>query len=410
MTRVAAVLVFSCSFMLTMGNMGLVSVLPAIGRSIGIPDIFVAATFSFSGLMLAIFSPVWARISDRRGRKPLMVTGMSAYAVAMTLSGVAIMLGLLKLTPWWAVVIGLFGSRALFGMIGSAIGPASQAYVAERVPRDERTKALSTLAGGQGLGMIIGPLLAPVFILPFVGLSGPLFGFAALAAILTLLILVFLSEGAPLPEEDGPARLADSRAQGAGAVKPPPLWRDPRVTPFMLFALAISIAQSVQVQIVAFLIIDTLHISPAEAQGRITFALMAGAIAGLAAQWVFIRIFRMKPRDLMQWGAGFALLGHILTVASQNYWFIFAGYAVASFGFGFARPGFTAGLSISVTNKEQAGVAGLLAAMAGLNVLTPLFLLLYHIHMNAPFWVNIAFLVLAFFYSFRNDRLRTSGT
>lgn len=403
--RLSLILVFSCHFILATGNTGLVSVLPAIGRSIGIPDAFVAATFSLSGLLLAIFSPIWARVSDRRGRKPMIIFGMVAYTLSMTMCGVVISAGLHHLAPWFVIVPCLLCARAIFGAFGSAIGPAGQAYIAERVPRAERTKTIASLAGAQGMGTIIGPLLAPLFILPVVGLSGPLFAFAVIAAVTTLLVLRFLKEGPRL-------EFAEEKD-----VAPPPegkqgffsAWTDPRLSPFLIYALVTGLAQGAQTQILAFLIMDMLKLSPTGAQHFIALAMMCGAIAALAAQWGFIRIFNMVPRDLMRWGAGAAFVGHLMMVASHHYWLVVGGYALSCLGFGFARPGFTAGMSLSVSIHEQSRIAGILAIFAGLNLFTPLFVMLYQVNGNAPFVVNTVSLGAMLIYCFRNPKLIAAG-
>ncbi len=54
-------IIFGVSLVTAMGNTGMISVLPAIGRSIGIPDPMVAAIFSLSALLWAFSSPFWAR-------------------------------------------------------------------------------------------------------------------------------------------------------------------------------------------------------------------------------------------------------------------------------------------------------------------------------------------------------------
>src|SRR5689334_23256490 len=69
-------IIFGVSMATAMGNTGLISVLPAIGRSIGIPDFMVSGIFSLSALLWAFSSPFWARSSDRYGRKPLMMLGL----------------------------------------------------------------------------------------------------------------------------------------------------------------------------------------------------------------------------------------------------------------------------------------------------------------------------------------------
>ena len=86
-----------------------------------------------------------------------------------------------------------------------------------------------------------------------------------------------------------------------------------------------------------------------------------------------------------------------------------AGYAISSLGFGFARPGFTAGSSIAVGIEEQARVAGLIAAVNGINViLAPAFVYLYQHFGPAPFILNTALMVGMLAYAFRNPALRNA--
>jgi MFS family permease len=83
--RGAFAILFGVSVATAMGNTGMLSVLPAIGRQIGIPDALVAGIFSLSAVLWAITSPLWARQSDLRGRKPLILLGLTGFCVSMTL-------------------------------------------------------------------------------------------------------------------------------------------------------------------------------------------------------------------------------------------------------------------------------------------------------------------------------------
>ena len=99
--------------------------------------------------------------------------------------------------------------------------------------------------------------------------------------------------------------------------------------------------------------------------------MLAGAAATLMAQWGLIPLLKLQPRDLMRWGAGLALVGNVMSIASPGYYGVVVGYAVVSMGIGFARPGFTAGSSLSVGPHEQGAVAGLMMSLAGLSFLGP---------------------------------------
>src|SRR6187551_2814375 len=95
--RRAFMIIFGVSMATAMGNTGLISMLAPIGRSIGIPDFMVSGIFSLSALLWAFSSPFWARASDRRGRKPLMMVGLAGFMVSMVLCGIVVSAGLRQL-------------------------------------------------------------------------------------------------------------------------------------------------------------------------------------------------------------------------------------------------------------------------------------------------------------------------
>jgi MFS family permease len=100
---------------------------------------------------------VLGRQSDLRGRKPLILLGLAGFCVSMTLCAVVVSAGLHHMAAPM-VIFGLFlTARALFGLFGSASNPATQAYMAERTSREERTQSMATLAGAFGLGTVVGP-------------------------------------------------------------------------------------------------------------------------------------------------------------------------------------------------------------------------------------------------------------
>lgn len=396
-------IIFAVSMATAMGNTGLISVLPAIGRSIGIPDPMVSAIFSLSALLWAFSSPGWARASDRYGRKPLMMVGLAGFLVSMILCGLVVSAGLRHLgTPMLIFVLFLL-ARALFGLFGAASNPATQAYLAERTPVEGRTQAMASLAGAFGMGTVIGPFLAPLFILPGVGLAGPLFSFALIALGMLFVVWRFLPESHPDPDAARPRRPM------TGGAKEPPMWRDPRITPFLIYGFIVATCQTAQAQTLGFLIIDKLGLSPTEAQTYIAIAMMFGAVAGLLAQWGLIRMFEMTPRQLLRWGVGVAALGNLVVALSPQYYGVVAGYAISSLGFGFARPGFTAGASIAVDMHEQARAAGAIAAVNGVNVVfAPLFVFLYQHFGPAPFIINTLLMLGMLAYAFRNIALKNA--
>src|SRR5436190_1268408 len=120
MSKEAFVIVCAVSTVAAMGNNGLLSVLPTIGRSIGIPDTLVASVFSLSALFWAITSPIWAKASDRRGRKPLIMLGLMGFALSMAACAAVVGAGLHKLAAPLTIFVLFLFARAIFGLFGSA--------------------------------------------------------------------------------------------------------------------------------------------------------------------------------------------------------------------------------------------------------------------------------------------------
>jgi MFS family permease len=322
--------------------------------------------------------------------------------VSMAVCGAVVSAGLRHLAPPLLIFGFFLLARALFGLFGSASNPATQAYVADHTSAEQRTQSMASLAGAFGLGTVIGPFLAPLFILPLLGLAGPLFCFSAIAAAMLFIVWRFLPDS-PIPAS------ARTTAADRAERKANPMWKDQRVIPFLVYGFVVATCQTAQQQTLGFLIIDKLGLSPLAAQHNIAIAMMFGAVAGLLAQWGIIRMFEMTPRQLLRWGVGCAALGNLLVAISPGYSTVVAGYAMTSLGFGFARPGFTAGASLAVQAKDQARVAGAIAAVNGINaVLAPVFMRIYHLNHAAPFLLNMALMLGLLAYAFRNTQLRNA--
>jgi len=399
----AFAVVFAVQFVVAIGNTGMQSILPAIGREIGIPDPLVAAIYSLSALLWAAGAPYWAGRADARGRKPLIVLGLTGFMVSMLGCTMVIYIGGKHWIAPMATFVLFLLARGIFGWFGSAATPASQAYLAERTGRERRTEAIAGLAGAFGLGTIVGPAIAPLFLLPLLDLAGPTFAFAMIAG--AMLIWVVLR----LPETWPPPSGLPGAAKPKG-IKRAPMWKDPRVRPFLTYGFLVASCQTAQYQTLGFLIIDKLQIPPMQAQGYTAIAMMGGAIAGLFAQWGLIRMFKMGPRHLLRWGVVLAAAANVLTAFAPTYWMVVLGFALSSLGYGFARPGFTAGASLSVDQADQARAAGAVAAINGLNVIAaPLFVLLYQVVKPGPYLMNVAILLGMLVYVLKEPLLRNAG-
>lgn len=398
----AFAILFSVSLIAAAGNMALQSVLPAIGREFRLSDTLVAGAFAISALMWTVASPFWARLSDTLGRKRVMMIGLAGFVASMSGFGLAATSGLEQWLGAGLAFIMMGVARTIYGVFGSAAPIASQAYVADRTSPEQRTQAMSLLASAQGLGTVIGPALAPFFVLPMIGLAGPMYAFALFGLVVLVIVWRRLPSGEVVRIPSPSGHRGDA---GKG------LWKDPRIRGYLLYGLFVTGAQAANISVLGFHIIDELSatgIAVREAQPFIGIAMLAGAAATLMVQWGLIPLLRLQPADLMRWGAALALVGNLMSIASPGYYGVVVGYAVVSMGIGFARPGFTAGSSLSVEPHEQGAIAGLMMSLAGLSFLAPpvIGVALYELAEPAPFIANAILLAAATALCFIDPRLR----
>ncbi|QNN64743.1 MFS transporter [Sphingomonas rhizophila] len=409
LTTAQFLLLFAAMLVAAAGNTALQSVMPAIGRAIGIADVWVAVAYTWSAVLWVGLAPFWARQSDRHGRKALTLLGVGGFIVSMLLCGSVLHAGL---EGWVAggVTFALFGAaRAIYGSLGCATPSATQAYLASKTRRSARVSALSALSSSFGLGTIVGPALAPLFVLPVLGLTGPLFMFALIGIVVFVAILRWL------PDDTRPRhgrRAGHGAAMSYPSIASPPTgasvlaatapkvralsWRDGRIREWIVAGVVAGHAQAATLTCLGFFVIDRLHLDPHGSEQSIAIVMMAGAAATLAAQWGIIPRLLLKPRPLILWGSLVAAIGLTATMVSSDLYTMVLGFGIASLGFGFIRPGFTAGASLAVPLAEQGGVAGVITSANGIAfVAAPTIgMALYAIDPNWPFAISAALLLL----------------
>lgn len=160
--------------------------LPFYAESMGAsPSEVTLIIASYSAMQLAA-APIWGRVSDRRGRRPLIIAGLFASAASYLIFGLA------------ETLFVLLASRLTAGAAGGTVSVA-QAYVADFTEEDERAHGLGLIGAASGLGVMLGPAIGGYF--SQWGLGMPGYVAAALCLLNGVVAIFFLPES---PYESSP--------------------------------------------------------------------------------------------------------------------------------------------------------------------------------------------------------------
>jgi MFS family permease len=305
--------------------------------------------------MQFFFIPIWGRLSDRIGRRPVLLWSIAATAVGMALVGLSPSLLL------------LLAARAFSG-IATANLAVAQAYIADVTPPERRAHGMGIIGIAFGLGFILGPFIGgELSQFPILGREGtlPAFVAAGLAVVNFLLALRTLPESLP-PERRGqqlrrasPVDLAALRA----AVQVPGIGAAVAIN----FAMVLWFAGMEQT--FRLFTADGFGMSDA-ATGRI-FGIVG--VVGAIVQGGVVR--RLAPRRgearLVQLGmfiqaAAFALLGASTAFGSWGVVALYTSAGLIALGNGLTTPSLPAFVSRRATATTQGMTLGTLQSAAAL--------------------------------------------
>jgi multidrug resistance protein len=160
--------------------------LPIYSRNFEAQGVTIGVIMAAYSVMQFVFAPIWGRLSDRIGRRPVLLMSTAAAAASYAVFALGS-----KEQGTTGLVI-LLASRLLAGVCGANITVA-QAYIADISPPEQRSKRMGLIGMAFGLGFVFGPGIGGVSI-KFFGVAGPGWVAAALCAANFFLTLVILGE------------------------------------------------------------------------------------------------------------------------------------------------------------------------------------------------------------------------
>jgi len=306
--------------------------------------------FSYSGMQF-LFSPLLGNLSDRFGRRPILILSLIGIGIDYTIMG------------WAPTITWLFIGRILSGIGGASFATAS-AYIADVSPPEKRAQNFGLLGAAFGIGFVVGPALGGM--IGEYGVRLPFFASAAFAFANALYGLLVLKES--LAEEHR-RKFEWWRANPLGAVMA--LKRFPVVIPFCTVLVLMRIAHDANPVVFSYYTMEKFGWESKEVSWSLVVVGLVVACSYATLPRLVKRIGESRAVHIGLLGGAFSFTGYAFSAAG---WMIYA--FMLPFGLiCLVMPAINTIMSREIGPKEQGELQGALSSLGGLtSVVSPLLL------------------------------------
>jgi len=363
---------FLMMFLVMVGFGIIIPVLPFYAKTAGANPAELGLLMAVYSLMQLIFSPMWGKISDAVGRKPVLMIGISGLALSFFMMAMADKL--------WM----LFAARILGGFLSAANMPVTMAYVADITTPENRSKGMGLVGAAVGLGFIFGPAIGGVF--SKTSLSLP-FYIAGTSSLLTLLLVIFVLKES-LPKEARQRAKAENEPSRFSLLKGP-------VALLFFLQLFVSISLSGLEATFAYFASEKAGLTSV----KLGYIFMIMGLAGAVVQGGLIGVLTDKLGEaaVIRGGIAVSFIGLLLILFTKNFATAALFLTIFGLGNGVIRPTVSS-LLTKISKTGHGGVTGLLSSFDSLGRIIgpPLGGALFQIYSGLPYLAGAFFSAVAY--------------
>jgi len=388
-------LVFLTVFLDLVGFGIIIPIQPFYAEKLGATPTMVTLLGASFSLMQFLFGSFWGRLSDRIGRRPVMLLSIGCASLGYLIFGFAESLKV------------LFLARMLAGFGSANIG-AAQAIIADSTPPESRAKGMGIIGAAFGLGFILGPAMGGFF--GQISLSLPAFVASGLGLFNFIFAMINLPETCP-QKVGGVQKTAQVHRPGFSWSALKHAARHPNVAQLFLVYLLYISAFSMMEQVLGLFIEATWHpavsgaasaVRAKQSAAETAYVLIMVGVTATIVQGGLIGRLAKKFGERRLLITGISVVGSSLALVplvgqTGTYSFMLVWAVFSAIGSGLTNPSLSSLLSQSVDKDEQGGVLGMGQSLAALGrVVGPsLAGVLFEKGIALPFWIGSGIVFIA---------------
>lgn len=394
-SRQALLIIFVTVFIDLLGFGIVLPLLPRYAKSFGADALDLGMLMASFSAMQFLFAPVWGGLSDKFGRRPILLIGLAGSTLFYAMFAYVTSLGTAGALSGAATVQWLLVSRIGAGIAGATI-PTAQAFIADSTDKANRTRGMALIGAAFGVGFTFGPLIGAMFVSDDPsGAPSPNAGYAAsILSGMALLWAIF-----KLPESLQPGET--TRTHG---------FRFSELTSALSTKATGTVLLSIFLTTFAFAQFESTLSLLTEALGqsdRNNFYMFAyvGLVLTIAQGGIVRRLAKKVPAVRLAAGGTLIMVIGLLLIGlagnnssvAQLYWFV----PVAVVGFSAVTPSLQSLLSLNTAADEQGEILGLGQSVSALaRILGPVagMQLFSEEHVAWPYWGGAGLMVVALLF------------
>lgn len=346
-------IIFLIVFMDLVGFGMIIPLSTYLAKDLGASPLEIGLLMTIYSLMQFIFSPFWGKLSDRVGRRPILLLSLFGSSLSFLFYAYS--------TELWM----LYASRALAGIFGANISTA-MAYIADVTDKDSRSKGMGLIGAAFGMGFVFGPFIGGIFgdIGRSLGAEAP-FGlnFSALIASgicftnFFFAIKILKESLTPEMRQNLPKRTSRVKQISRFVTKP--------LLGSLLFTTLLSTVAMAHMESTMFLFVKE------QFGWSLSFASYGFAYIGLMmvfTQGYLIRKWMPKygERKLLVIGLIMAVIGMAGISFTTGIWSMLVVQTILALGYGLLNPSLLGSISLSGEANEQGQLMGVNQSMSAL--------------------------------------------